>query len=225
MIHKTAIIDSNAKIYQNVTIGPYSVIGPNVEIGDGTVIQSHVNIIGNTKTVAYENTILSEYKSLVEADGLLNSLLVFSNTPFSWSQKDKAWYNTSTVNLSNIGPRDVNASIDGFIEVRYINEYESLFTLFLQPAPELWVYMSYDGNNLTTFSSNERYNSEMLDSSRSRDKFIPIKVGEESIVLDYINSFRLNYFGIKEPYDLMSPSDTLLEDEVFKTISDDDDGF
>ena len=65
----------------------------------------------------------------------------------------------------------------------------------------------------------------MLDSSRSRDKFIPIKVGEESIVLDYINSFRLNYFGIKEPYDLMSPSDTFLEDEVFKTISDDDDGF
>ena len=48
MIHKTAIIDSNAKISQNVTIGPYSVIGPNVEIGDGTVIQSHVNITGNT---------------------------------------------------------------------------------------------------------------------------------------------------------------------------------
>ena len=47
MIHKTAIIDSNAKISQNVTIGPYSVIGPNVEIGDGTVIQSHVNITGN----------------------------------------------------------------------------------------------------------------------------------------------------------------------------------
>lgn len=49
MIHKTAIIDSNAKISQNVTIGPYSVIGPNVEIGDGTVIQSHVYITGNTK--------------------------------------------------------------------------------------------------------------------------------------------------------------------------------
>ena len=41
MIHKTAIVDSNAKISQNVTIGAYSVIGPNVEIGDGTVIQSH----------------------------------------------------------------------------------------------------------------------------------------------------------------------------------------
>jgi len=48
MINKTAIIDSNAKISKNVTIGPYSFIGPNVEIGEGTVVQSHVNITGNT---------------------------------------------------------------------------------------------------------------------------------------------------------------------------------
>ena len=49
MIHKTAIIDSEAKIAENVKIGPYTVIGPKVEIGQGTVIQSHVNITGQTK--------------------------------------------------------------------------------------------------------------------------------------------------------------------------------
>ncbi len=49
MIHKTAIIDSEAKIAENVKIGPYTIIGPNVEIGQGTVIQSHVNITGQTK--------------------------------------------------------------------------------------------------------------------------------------------------------------------------------
>ena len=49
MIHKTAIVDSNAKISKNVKIGPYTVIGPYVEIGQGTVVQSHVNITGKTK--------------------------------------------------------------------------------------------------------------------------------------------------------------------------------
>ena len=49
MIHKTAIIDSKAKIASNVEIGPYCVIGPNVEIGENTIIQSHVNISANTK--------------------------------------------------------------------------------------------------------------------------------------------------------------------------------
>ena len=49
MIHKTAIIDSKAKIASNVEIGPYCVIGPNVEIGENTIIQSHVNISVSAK--------------------------------------------------------------------------------------------------------------------------------------------------------------------------------
>ncbi len=49
MIHKTAIIDSKAKISSNVKIGAYSIIGPNVEIDENSEIQSHVSIIGNTR--------------------------------------------------------------------------------------------------------------------------------------------------------------------------------
>ena len=30
MIHKTAIIDKNAKVHSSVSVGPFSVIGPNV---------------------------------------------------------------------------------------------------------------------------------------------------------------------------------------------------
>tara|TARA_B110000483_G_scaffold205826_1_gene249710 strand:+ start:193 stop:975 length:783 start_codon:yes stop_codon:yes gene_type:complete len=48
MIHRTAIIDTKAKISSTVNVGPYSVIGPNVEIGDNVMIQSHVNITGHT---------------------------------------------------------------------------------------------------------------------------------------------------------------------------------
>ena len=49
MIHKTAIIDPKAKIFSDVEIGPYCVIGPDVEIGEKTIIQSHVNITVNAK--------------------------------------------------------------------------------------------------------------------------------------------------------------------------------
>ena len=56
MIHKTAIIDPNAKIAANVKIGPYSIIGPNVEIGEGCTIYSHVNISGHT-VIGKENKI------------------------------------------------------------------------------------------------------------------------------------------------------------------------
>ena len=49
MIHKTSIIDKNAKISQTAKIGPYTIIGPNVEIDDEVEIYSHVNVVGNTK--------------------------------------------------------------------------------------------------------------------------------------------------------------------------------
>jgi len=49
MIHKTSIIDRNAKISKTAKIGPYTIIGPNVEIGNEVEIHSHANIVGNTK--------------------------------------------------------------------------------------------------------------------------------------------------------------------------------
>jgi len=47
-IHSTALISEGAKIANNVSIGPYSIVGPNVEIGTGTVVQAHVVLDGHT---------------------------------------------------------------------------------------------------------------------------------------------------------------------------------
>ena len=47
-IHSSAIIEPGAKIGENVTIGPFSIIGSNVELGDGNNIESHVVINGHT---------------------------------------------------------------------------------------------------------------------------------------------------------------------------------
>ena len=49
MIHPTAIIQPGAKLADNVSVGPYSVIGEHVVIGSGTTIASHVVIEGWTE--------------------------------------------------------------------------------------------------------------------------------------------------------------------------------
>ena len=49
MIHKTVIIDPSAIIADDVSIGPYTIVGANVEIGSGCQIESHVVIKGPTK--------------------------------------------------------------------------------------------------------------------------------------------------------------------------------
>ena len=49
MIHASAIIDADARLADDVEIGPYSVIGAGVEIDSGTVIGPHVVVNGPCK--------------------------------------------------------------------------------------------------------------------------------------------------------------------------------
>jgi UDP-N-acetylglucosamine acyltransferase len=55
-VHSTAIVDKNAKLGQDVYIGPYCLIGEGAVIGDGCKLQSHVTIMGNT-VIGKGNTI------------------------------------------------------------------------------------------------------------------------------------------------------------------------
>lgn len=61
-IHPTALVDPQAKIADNVEIGPFCIVGPNVEIGAGCKLVSHCSITGFT-TIG-ENNKLSPFVSL-----------------------------------------------------------------------------------------------------------------------------------------------------------------
>ncbi len=56
MIDSTAIVDSKAELAEDVSVGPFSVIGAGVKVGAGTVIGSHVVIKGPT-TIGKDNRI------------------------------------------------------------------------------------------------------------------------------------------------------------------------
>jgi len=58
LIHSQAIIDPDARLAKDVSVGPFSVIGAGVEIGEGTVIDSHVVINGPTR-IGRDNKIYS----------------------------------------------------------------------------------------------------------------------------------------------------------------------
>ena len=86
MIHKTAIVDENAKISENVKIGPYSIVGPDVEIGANSILYSHVNIVGNTKIG--NNNQIYPFSSIgtppqdLKYKGEKNSLVIGNNNKF-----------------------------------------------------------------------------------------------------------------------------------------------
>lgn len=56
LVHPTAIVDPQARLAADVSVGPYSVIGANVEIGAATRIGPHV-VIGEHTRIGARNTI------------------------------------------------------------------------------------------------------------------------------------------------------------------------
>ena len=55
-IHATAVVDSQAELASDVTIGPYAVVGPHVRIGEGSSIGAHCVVEGHT-TIGRDNRI------------------------------------------------------------------------------------------------------------------------------------------------------------------------
>ena len=53
-IHATALVDGQAELAADVSVGPYTVIGPFVRIGSGTRIAAHCVIEGHT-TIGRDN--------------------------------------------------------------------------------------------------------------------------------------------------------------------------
>ena len=85
-IHSTAIIDKNAKIADDVEIGPYTIIGKNVIIGKKSKIFSHVIIDGNTKiginNQIYPFTSIGLKPQHLKYSGEITELIIGDNNTF-----------------------------------------------------------------------------------------------------------------------------------------------
>jgi len=64
LIHSTAIIDPSATLAEDVSVGPYSIIGAGVEIGSGCEIGPHV-VIGDATKLGKNNRIF-QFSSIGE---------------------------------------------------------------------------------------------------------------------------------------------------------------
>lgn len=187
------------------------------------------NLTNDAITKQYEQSSLKDYTPLVSVTRELERQLLITGVKMKWNKDQKAWHNTTKLAISNIYDNDLNAKLDGFLEVQKDESGAEVVNLFIQAAPGIWYYIGYTFNQLVMYSSNTDFN-ELIQSKSNVESSKPgemiIAVGTETETLTFINDFRLNYFGIKEPYNLVSPTDVNVEDENFDTVEeDDDDGF
>ena len=187
------------------------------------------NIAGEAPARSYETGSLKDYVPMHQVSPEMMRSLVISGVKMEWNKEHRAWHNTTKLGISNMLEQDINAKMDGFLEFRKGEVGGDIMNLFLQAAPGTWYFFGYEDNHLSVYSSNSEFNTAISENSneyRAHTGELILLAADETETLTFINAFREKYFGITEPYNLISPTNVNLEEENFDTIEEeDDDGF
>ncbi|MGK7394559.1 MAG: hypothetical protein ACNS62_08295 [Candidatus Cyclobacteriaceae bacterium M3_2C_046] len=199
-----------------------------------TLLYKASEIVGENNAKEYERRNKEEYMPLWGVSNQLVQSLVLSEVNLTWSPENKAWYSTGKLGLSNILKQDINAMLDGFLEIRRTPN-GTMFNIFIQASPVAWYHFSYMENRLVVSSGNDDFN-EVVAGKTNVNKaklgeyvFVPGDIAE---ALSYVNRFRKVYLGLDDPYNMsvaaQEPKTTedLLPQEVEeKEITNETEGF
>ena len=207
---------------------------PASKTDQGSLLFKMADAVGEKAARDYQVRSVSEFVSLASVSNELARSLVLNSVNMKWSPEFNAWYSVGKLGVSNILESEVNAKLDGFLEIRK-TEGEDEFHLFLKVSPSTYFYFGYIENRLYVFSSNADFNGEINRNS----KISRAGIGEYAFtttdlqgMLDFIDRFRRDYLNIDEPYEINTFAEEEVLDEDFTTFEqekteeeEDEDGF
>ena len=181
-------------------------------------------LIGERATIEYDARNQEEYLPIASFTPKMAGSIVFSKVNMEWSKTHNAWYSTNKVGLSNILRGDLNALIDGFIEIKRTTERGTVMNIFIQASSDCWYYFGFEDNRLMIYSSND----EFVDIIAQKSNINKAGFGEYVFVdadlpdvLKFVDRFRLDYLGIKEPYEIRMPVEEVTENLDLLEIPED----
>ncbi|GAB3706946.1 hypothetical protein GCM10027592_40640 [Spirosoma flavus] len=135
-----------------------------------------VPLIGQQAVDAYRTKAQNSHVALNLASPKLNAMLVLANANLRWSPKYNAFYSTGQLGVSNMMATDINAQMDGFVEIRKtVNGDEA--SIYLESSPDVWVFYDYKPGNgpnalgqLAIITSEQDINDRLLASSKNSGK-------------------------------------------------------
>lgn len=182
------------------------------------------DLVGERAVKEYETAALKGYVPLT-ALAALSKPIVLSNVNLKWSQENKSFYSEGPLGISHILRTDINASFEGFMEIRKNEDGAPVFHLFIKASPDSWFYFGMEDNRLMVHSSIPALNDAVAKKANAGKAkvgelvFIP---GTDDETLAFINKYRQTYYGIEAPYDLNAGSSASKKE---KKKVEEDDGF
>lgn len=158
-------------------------------------------LIGQQAVDAYRIKAQNQHVPLNQASPKLNAMLVLANANLRWSEKFSSFYSTGQLGVSNIAATDVNAQMDGFVEIRKTANGDEA-TIYLEASSDVWAFYDYKPGNspgamgqLAIITSDQDINDRLLAGSKNSSKaaveVVAATADEKTIFVDrYLDQYK-----------------------------------
>ncbi|MEZ0542903.1 hypothetical protein [Fibrella arboris] len=159
-------------------------------------------LIGQKAVDDYRNKAQNQHVSLALASPKLNSALVLANTNLRWSEKFNAFYSIGKLGVSNLQNVDINAQMDGYVEIRKGGNGDEL-SLYVAASDDVWAFYDYHptGNGgagqLAIITSDQETNDKLtalLNNSKGKSllSIVPATEDEKALFVErYESQYRV----------------------------------
>ena len=168
-----------------------------------------VPLIGQQAVDDYRLKAQNQHVALNLASPKLNTMLVLSNANLRWSTKFNTFYSTGQLGVSNMMGTDINAQMDGFVEIRKTDNGDEA-SIYLESSPEVWVFYDYKPGStpssqgeLAIITSEQEINDQLLaikSSGKATLDVVPATVDEKTLFVDrYLDQYKTKAKAAPKP--------------------------
>ncbi|MFD2572447.1 hypothetical protein ACFSUS_17540 [Spirosoma soli] len=174
-------------------------------------------LIGQQAVDAYRTKAQNQHVSLNQASPKLNAMLVLANANLRWSDKYNAFYSIGRLGVSNITTADINAQMDGFVEIRKAANGDEA-SIYLEASPDVWVFYDYKPGSTPTslgqlaiITSEQDINDRLLAGSKNSGKatleVVPATADEKEQFVDrYLDQYKTKAKSAPRPKSQPKPT-------------------
>ncbi|GAB3952788.1 hypothetical protein GCM10028805_35330 [Spirosoma harenae] len=184
-----------------------------------------VPLIGQQAVDAYRTKAQNQHVPLNQASPKLAAMLVLANANLRWSTKYNSFYSTGQLGVSNMMATDINAQMDGFVEIRKTGNGDEA-SIYLESSPDVWVFYDYKGGNgpnaigqLAIITSEQDINDRLVAGSKNSGKatleVVPATIDEKTMFVDrYLDQYKTKAKPAPKPK--LQPGQKVVKEEKKK---------
>ena len=170
-----------------------------VELNSPELISKIGHIVGDKDIEDYKAKSAREYVPLYKFSPKFINTIVFSDLQLVWSPKQNTYRSVGKLGISNIGETDINAKVDGYVEIRKNPVGGDEMYIFLELSGENWYYMGYKEGEMGIISSDDSFNALVTKGEKKKEKSYQVIPVDYSEAIVFRKMFLETYRGIKEP--------------------------